>query len=144
VDSFERHLRRGVPLFAGTVGFGLCHRFFVFRFPEARLGTVPVLVPYSQQITGVVWAASWRRVIRKGIFHDSPFSNWAFGTGSVSFPKPASIAMGPVDRSHRLGYLRFAIHPPAQFHRSVVVNNFDLIFNTMVVRHMLSPELLPG
>jgi hypothetical protein len=42
-----------------------------------------------------------------------------------------------VDRSPRLSHLRFAIHPPAQFLSSVLVNNFDLIFITVVVRHVL-------
>jgi hypothetical protein len=45
-----------------------------------------------------------------------------------------------VDRSHRLlSNLLLAIHPPAQFLSSVRVNNFDLIFITVVVRHMFLP-----
>jgi hypothetical protein len=46
-----------------------------------------------------------------------------------------------VDRSHRLSNLLFAIHPPAQFLSFVVVNNFDLIFITVVVRQVFSPCL---
>jgi len=48
-----------------------------------------------------------------------------------------------VERSHGLSYLLSnllcAIHPPAQFLSSILVNNFDLIFITVVVRHMFSP-----
>jgi hypothetical protein len=45
-----------------------------------------------------------------------------------------------VDRSHRLlSSLLLVIHPLAQFLSSVLVNNFDLIFITVVVRHVLSP-----
>jgi hypothetical protein len=47
-------------------------------------------------------------------------------------------------RSHRRSNLLFAIHPPAQFLSSVVVNNFELIFSTVAVPHVLSPWLLPG
>ena len=40
-----------------------------------------------------------------------------------------------MDRRHRLlSNLLFAIHPRAQFLSSVLVNNFDLIFITVVVR----------
>jgi hypothetical protein len=45
----------------------------------------------------------------------------------------------PVDRSHRLSNPLLAIHPLAQFLSSVLVNNIDLIFITVVVRHMFSP-----
>ena len=44
-----------------------------------------------------------------------------------------------MDCSHRLNKLLFAIHPAAQFLSSVLVNNLDLIFTTVVVRHVLSP-----
>jgi hypothetical protein len=44
-----------------------------------------------------------------------------------------------VDRGHRLCKLLLTIHPPAQFVSSVLVNNSDLIFTTVFVRHMLSP-----
>jgi hypothetical protein len=91
-----------------------------------------------------VWAASLRRDIRKGIFQDSLFPIWAVGTDNVSFPKPVSVALWPVDCGHRLSHLRFAIHPPAQFLSSILVNNLDLIFITVAVRHVLSPWLLPG
>ena len=49
-----------------------------------------------------------------------------------------------MDRSHRLSNLLLAIHPLAQFLSSVLVNNIDLIFITVVVRHMFSPQLLSG
>lgn len=39
--------------------------------PDDYLKLVPALRPYFHQITGVVWAASWRRDVRKRIFHDS-------------------------------------------------------------------------
>ncbi len=104
---------------------------------------VPALVPHCHQITGVVWDASLRRDIRKGIFQDSLFPIQAVGTDHVPFPKPVSAALWPVDRSHRLSHPRFAIHPPAQFLRSVLVNNFDLIVITVVVRHVLLPSHFP-
>ena len=99
---------------------------------------MPVQRPHCQQITGVMWAESWRRDIRKGIFHDSLFPIWAVGTEKVSFPKPVSFASWPVDRSHRLSNLLLAIHPLAQFLSSVLMNYIDLIFITVVVRHMFS------
>jgi hypothetical protein len=87
------------------------------------------------QIIGIVWAVSWRRDIRNGTFYYYPV-----GTENVSFPKPVSFALCPVDLSHRLSKLIFAIHPPAQFLSSVLLNNSDLIFITMiVVRHVFSP-----
>jgi hypothetical protein len=46
----------------------------------------------------------------------------------------------PADRSHRLSKLLFGIHLPAQFLGSVLVNNSDLIFITVVVRHVSSPQ----
>jgi hypothetical protein len=49
-----------------------------------------------------------------------------------------------MEQSHRQSNLLFAIHPPAQFLSSVLVNNFELIFITVVVRHVLPPWLLPG
>jgi len=49
-------------------------------------------------------------------------------------PEPSTFASRLVDRSHNLSNLLFAIHPPAQFLSSVLVNNFDLIFITVVVR----------
>ncbi len=101
--------------------------------------SVPVHRPHCEQITGVVWAESWRRDIRNGIFRDSLFPIWAVGTENVSFPKPVSFASWPVDRSHRLSNLLLAIHPLAQFLSSVLVNNIDLIFITVAVRHMFSP-----
>src|ERR1039457_2399117 len=68
-----------------------------------------------------------------------PLSSTAAGTESVSFPKPVRFALCSVDRGHRLCKLLLAIHPPAQFVSSVLVNNSDLIFTTVFVRHMLSP-----
>ena len=91
-----------------------------------------------------MWAESSRRDVRKGIFQDSLFPIQAVGTDNVSFPKPVSVALWPVDRSHRLSHLLFAIHPPAEFLSSVLVNNFELIFITVAVRHVPSPKLLPG
>ena len=89
---------------------------------------------------GIVGAVSWRREIRNGTFHyDYLFLVEAVGTENVSFPKPVGFALCPVDRSHRLNKLLFAIHPPAQFLSSVLVNNSDLIFITVVVRHLFSP-----
>jgi len=103
-----------------------------------QLQLAPVPGPHCQQITGVVWAESWRRDIHKGIFHDSLFPIWAVWTDKVSFPKPVSFASWPVDRSHRLSNLLLAIHPLAQFLTSVRMNNTDLIFITVAVRHMSS------
>jgi len=110
--------------------------------PEDYLKLVPVLRPYFHQITGVVWAASWRRDIRKGIFHDSLFPIEAVGTENVSFQKPVSFGLWPVARSDCLGDLLRAVQPPAQFLGSVRVDNFDLIFTTVVVRHVFFPLAL--
>src|SRR5450755_2232808 len=93
---------------------------------------VPIPRPHCQQITGVVGAVSWRRDIRNGTFHYYLFLIEAVGTENVSIQKP-SFALCPVDRSHRLSKLLFAIHPLAQFLSSILVNNFDLIFITVVV-----------
>ena len=51
-------------------------------------------------------------------------------------PKPEGFAWRPGERGHRLSELLFEIHPPAQFLSTVVVNNPDLIFVTVVVRHL--------
>jgi hypothetical protein len=101
--------------------------------------SVPVLQPHCQQIIGVMRAASWGRHIRKGTFHDSLFPIQAVETENVACPKPESFAWWTVDRSHRLSNLLFAIHPPAQLLSSVLVNSFDLVFITVVVRHVLPP-----
>ena len=101
---------------------------------------VPVLRPHCHQITGIVGAASWRRGIRNGTFHyDLLFLIEAVGTENDSFPKQVGVALCPVDRSHRLSKLLLAIHPLGQFLNSVLVNNSDLIFITMVVRHLFAP-----
>src|ERR1017187_6582784 len=107
--------------------------------PDDYLKLVPVLRPYFHQITGVVWAASWRRDIRKGIFHDPLFPIQAVGTENVSFQKPVSFGLWPVARSDCLGDLPRAVQPPAQFLGAVLVDNSDLIFTTVVVRHVFSP-----
>ena len=104
--------------------------------PDVYLKLIPVLRPYFHQITGVVWAASWRRDIRKGIFHDSLSLIYAVGTENVSFQKPVSFGVWPGARSDCLGNLLRAVQPPAQFLGSVLVDNFDLIFTTVVVRHV--------
>src|ERR1700674_5326030 len=102
-----------------------------------QLASVPG--PHCQEITGVVWPESWRRDVRKWIFQDSLFPIWAVETDDVSFPKPISFASWPVDRGHRLSHLLLAIHPLAQFLSSALVKSFDLIFITVVVRHVFSP-----
>jgi hypothetical protein len=107
--------------------------------PDVYLKLIPVLRPYFHQITGVVWAASWRRDIRKGIFHDSLSLIYAVGTENVSFQKPVSFGVWPGARSDCLGNLLRAVQPPAQFLGSVLVDNSDLIFTTVVVRHVFSP-----
>jgi hypothetical protein len=103
------------------------------------LKLVPALRPYLYQITGVVWAVSWRRDVRKGIFHDFLSPILAGGTENVSFQKPASFGFWPVARSDCLGNLLLAVQPPAQFLGSVPANDSDLIFTAVVVRHVFSP-----
>jgi len=44
-----------------------------------------------------------------------------------------------VDRSGRLRNLLFAIHPPAQLLSSVLVNDSDLVFIAVVMRHVFPP-----
>ena len=107
--------------------------------PDDYLKLVPALRPYFHQITGVVWVASWRRDIRKWIFHDSLFAIQAVGTENISFQKPVNFALWPVARSDCLGDLLRAVQPPAQFLGSVLVDNSDLVFTTVVVRHVFTP-----
>src|ERR1035437_4262407 len=109
--------------------------------PHGSLGKfVPVPRPHCHQITGIVGAVSWSRSIRNGTFHYYLlFLIEAVGTENHSFPKPVNLALCPLDRSHRLSKPLFAIHPPAQFLSSVLVNNSDLILITVVVRHSLPP-----
>ena len=103
------------------------------------LKLVPALRPYFHQITGVVWAVSWRRDIRKGTFHDSLFPVWTVGAENVSCPNPVSPALRLAIRGDCLGNLLRAVQPPAQFLGSVPVDNSDLLFTTVVVRHVFSP-----
>src|SRR5208282_263458 len=107
--------------------------------PDDYLKLVPVLRPYFHQITGVVWVASWRRDIRKGIFQDFLFAILAVGTENVSFQKPVSFGLWPVAPSDCLGNLLRTVQPPAQFLGSVLVDNSDLVFTTVVVRHVFAP-----
>ena len=101
---------------------------------------VPVPRTHCHQILRIVGAVPWRREIRNGTFnYDYLFLVETVGTKNVSFPKPVSFSLCPVDRSHRLNKPLFAIHPSAQFLSSVLVNNSDLIFITVVVRHLFSP-----
>ncbi len=111
--------------------------------PDVYLKLVPALRPYFHQITGVVRAASWRRDVYKGIFHDSLSTIQAVGTENVSFQKPVSFVLWPVTRSYCLGSLLRALQPPAQFFSSVPADNSDLIFTTVVVRHLFSPSATP-
>jgi hypothetical protein len=93
--------------------------------------------PHSQQIAGIVRKVSWRRNVRNRTFqHYFLCLVRALGAENVSFPKPIGIALCPVGPSHRLSHLFVAIHPPAQFLRSVLVNDCDLIFITVGVRHI--------
>jgi hypothetical protein len=101
---------------------------------------VPALRPHCHQITGIVGAVSRRRGVRNGTFHDYRlFLIEAVGTENVSFPKPAGFALCPLDRSHRPSKLLLAIHPSAQLLGFVVENEPDLIFVTVIVRHLFSP-----
>src|ERR1039458_7514235 len=109
--------------------------------PDDDLKLVPALRPYIHQITGVVWAASWRWDIRKGIFHDFLFPILAGGTENVSFQEPVSFGLGPVAHSDCVGDPLRAVQPAAQFLGAVVEDYSDLIFTTMVVRHVFSPDV---
>jgi hypothetical protein len=88
---------------------------------------------------GIIWAVSWRRDICNGTFHYDLFPVQAFGTENVSYQKPVSFALWPVDRIHRMSNLLGAIHQPAQLLSSILVDNSDLIFITVVVRHIFPP-----
>jgi hypothetical protein len=104
------------------------------------LKLAPALRPYFYQITGVVWAVSWRRGIRKGTFHDDfLFPVWAVGAENVSCPDPVSLALRLAIRGDCLGNLLRAVQPPAQFLGYVPVDNSDLIFITVIVRHVFPP-----
>jgi hypothetical protein len=100
---------------------------------------VPIPQPHCQQITGVSWATSWGRGVRNGIFHDSLFPIQTVWTDNVPYAKPVSFALLPVDRSYRQSNLLRAICPPAQLLSPVLVNNVELIFIPVIVRHVLSP-----
>ena len=103
--------------------------------------SVSVPRPHCYQIMGIVGAVSWRRDIRNGTFqYYCLFLIEAVGTENISLPKPVGCALCPVDRSHRLSKQLFAIHPSAQVLTSVRVNSSDLIFITVVVRHLFSPQ----
>jgi hypothetical protein len=58
----------------------------------------------------------------------------AVWTRNVSLPKPEGFAWRLGERGHRLSELLFEIHPRAHFLSSVMVNDPDLIFATVVVR----------
>ena len=85
--------------------------------------------PHSKQIAGIVRIKSWGWDIR-----DATFEHYLLCV--VTLPEPAGIALCRVGRSHRLCYLFFAFHPPAHFLRSILVNDYELVF--MGVRHMTS------
>jgi hypothetical protein len=107
--------------------------------PDDYLKLVRALRPYFHQIPGVVRAVSWRRDIRKGTFHHSLFPVWAVGAENVSCPKPVSFAWWLAIRGYCLNNLLRAGQPPAQFLGSVPMDNSDLIFTTVIVRHVFSP-----
>jgi len=109
--------------------------------PDDDIKLVPALRPHIHQITGVVWAAPRRWDIRKGIFHDLLSPIEAGGTENVSFHKPVSFGLWPVAHSDCLGDLFLAVQPRAQFLGAVLVDNSDLIFTTVVVRHVFSPDV---
>lgn len=89
---------------------------------------------------GIVGTVTWGRDARNETLHyDCLFLFEAVGTGKVSFPKPVGFALRPVERGHCLSKLLYAIHPPAQFLGSILVNNSDLIFVAVIVRHLFSP-----
>jgi hypothetical protein len=117
----------------------LCFSSSSMSVPDDYLKLVPALRPYFHQITGVVWAVSWRRDIRKGTFHDSLFPVWAVGAENVSCAKPVSLPLRSAIRGDCLGNLLRAVQPPAQFLGSIPVDNSDLIFTTVIVRHVFSP-----
>jgi hypothetical protein len=99
------------------------------------------LVPHRPQIMRVMWTAAWRRDIRKRIFQDPLFPIQTVGTQNVSLLKPVSFVLWPAGRNHRLSNLFFITDPAAQFLRSVSPNSFDLIFDTVIVLHSVSPFL---
>ena len=107
--------------------------------PGYYLQLAPALRPHFHQITGVVWATSWRRDIGNGTFHDSLFFIWAIGAENVSCPNPVSLALRLAIRGNCLGNLVRTGQPSAQFLGPVPVDNPDLIFTTVIVRHVLSP-----
>ena len=85
--------------------------------------------PDSKQIAGIVRVVPWGWDIRNATFEH-------YFMCRVSFPKPTGIALCRVGRSQRLSHLFFRFHPPAQFLRTVLVNDYDLIF--ISVRHITS------
>jgi hypothetical protein len=84
--------RSGGPLTQNTARMSTSGSLMSVRDDYLKL--VSALRPYLQQITGVVWAVSWRRDVRKGIFHDFLSPCQAVGTENVSFQKPQALACG--------------------------------------------------
>ena len=104
------------------------------------LKLVPALRPYFHQINGVMWGVSWRRYARERAFHNTLFPVWwAVVAEEVSCPKPVSLALRLAIRGDCLRHLLRAAQPPAQFLGSVLMDNSDLVFTTVIVRHMFSP-----
>jgi len=93
---------------------------------------------HRHQITGIVWAVSCRRRIRNGTFNNDLFPIETVGTDNVSLPEPVVFALWPVDRGHCQSKL-LDTHPSAQFLSSVLVDDSELIFLIVVVRHVSSP-----
>ena len=65
-----------------------------------QLASVPG--PHCQEITGVVWAVSWRWNIRKAKFQDCLFAIEAVGVANVSFPKEEKFTF----MKHDVNYIK--------------------------------------
>src|ERR1035441_6340538 len=76
-------------------------------------------------------------MIRQRIFADCRFHIPAEGTEwgcNVSFPQPVSRGLWFVKGRQRIGHISL-LNPLAHFFGSVLVNHFNLINGTVIVRH---------
>ena len=61
----------------------------------------------------------------------------ALRTQNISLPKPVRFVSSRTNPGDRTGQLLLTRHPHGQFFRSVHVNNSDLKFRIVLVRHTL-------
>ena len=71
-------------------------------------------------------------------FHELLFFVQAVETENVSYLEPVSFGWRPTEPGDRLGDILWAVHPSAQFFSFVLMHNSQLVFATVLVRHVFS------